>query len=254
MKNKVILSIIAIGVAAITAVNAQNRDTLTTRGWFMHSHDIAGTAQFQVTYRKGNTLQLNQDLGHAGIPPVTSNDVWYNLSMNHTHEHWIMEDGLGFTPISTSTVNNLEAHYNQYQLYFRSGYNLSNSPDYRLFPFIGANFSEAILHIQDNARTQNTSDFTQELLNSTSSKTFYQPNFGIELGAGFDYCIKLAPRKTEYFTVNRSIPIGVRAGYYFNTYASNWRIENNTLNNGPTSKQSAVFVSVNIGLGYEVKK
>jgi len=250
--NRKITLLIMLTIAAITTANAQT-DTMRYHRWF--KHDIAGAVQIQVTYRKGNTLQLNQDLNKAGIPSLSSNDVWINASMAHYNHNWIMEDGLGFTPTSTATsANNLKARYNQYQAYFRTGYNVLTEDDIRLYPFVGLNFSAAVLDIQDNARIQNTSDFTTELLNSTSSKTFYQPNFGIELGGGFDYLIKMKPKRKEFFTVQRSIPIGIRAGYYINTYASDWRIDNYGFGNSPNQKQSAVFLSFNIGLGYEVKK
>jgi hypothetical protein len=249
---KIKLSILGLALAAGSIASAQNRDTLKTTGWI--PHEISGAAQIQVTYRKGNTLQLNQALASAGIPPVSSNDVWINLSMAHYRRNWVMEDGLGFTPWSTSSVNNLKAHYNQYQAYFRLGYDIANSTDFKLYPFIGINFSGAVLNIEDKARTESVTTFQQELLNTTSSKTFYQPNFGIELGAGFDYAIKLKPIIKDCITVQRSIPVGVRAGYYINTYAGDWKINDYTLANGPSNKQSAVFVSFNIGLGYSIKK
>jgi hypothetical protein len=252
MIKKTIILFLGVALSASAAIAQSKNDTLKTHNWF--KHDIAGAAQIQVTYRKGNTEQLNQDLTSVGIPALTSNDIWINLSMAHYTHHWVMEDGLGFTPISTSSINNLKARYNQYQAYFRAGYDISQNSDFKLYPFVGINFSAAVLNIQDNARTQSVSNFTQEILNSTSSKTFYQPNFGIELGAGFDYMIKLKPKKMDYFSVERNIPIGVRAGYYINTYQGDWKIDSYSLNNGPSQKQSAVFVSLNIGLGYEIKK
>jgi hypothetical protein len=246
------ISALFLGAALMGATTAKAQDTVKTKGWFRHN--IAGAAQMQVTYRKVNINQLNQDLNRARISPVTSNDTWINLSMSHYNHHWIMEDGLGFTPVSTSSGNNLTAHYNQYQAYFRAGYDVAENLDFKLYPFVGINFSAAVLNIEDKNRIQSTGDFTQEILNSSSSKTFYQPNFGIELGAGFDYLIKLKPKKMDCFEIQRSIPIGIRAGYYINTYAGDWKINNYALSNGPSQKQSAVFVSFNIGLGYEVKR
>ena len=241
-----------MGAVLTVATTVKAQDTVKTKGWFRH--EIAGAAQIQLTYRKGKTLQLNQDLARVGIPALNSNDIWINASMSHYKHNWIMEDGLGFTPIATSSVNDLKARYNQYQAYFRAGYNLSKNNDIKLYPFVGINFSAAVLNIQDNASTKSVTDFTQELLNSTSSKTFYQPNFGIELGGGFDYLIKLKPKKMDFIEVQRNIPIGIRAGYYINTYAGNWKIDNYSLNNGPSQKQSAVFISFNIGLGYVLNR
>jgi hypothetical protein len=92
------------------------------------------------------------------------------------------------------------------------------------------------------------------LLNSTASKTFWQPNFGIELGAGFDYVIKLKSKKMDCFEVERNIPIGIHAGYYINAYASDWKVDGYKLQNNANQKQNAVFIAFNIGLGYKVKK
>jgi len=250
--NKLNILFIAASVFVVKTAVAQNTDTAKYMGW--RSHDISGAAQIQVTYRKGNTTQLNQDLNSVGLPSLASKDVWINLSMAHYNHNWIMEDGLGFSPWSSSSVNNLKATYSQYQAYFRAGYNVSQDIDFKLYPFVGLNFSAAILDIQDNARIQNVTNFSQEILNSTSSKVFYQPNFGIELGAGFDYFIKLKPKQIDCVEIQRNIPIGLRAGYYINTYASGWKIDNYSLQNGPSAKQSNVFVSLNIGLGYEIKK
>ena len=243
------LTLLTAGVITLgaTAVKAQSND------WF---HNIEGAAQIQVTYRSANITPLNQALNKDGIPSISNNDVWFNLSMHHEHKKWIWEDGLGFTPLATSTTNNgnFKTHYNQYQVYGRMGYDISQNPMYKVYPFVGANLSAAVLNIEDKAREQTTSDFATELTNQTASKTLYQPNFGIEAGVGFDYLIKVKSKQIDCFTINRNIPIGIRAGYYFNTYASDWRIDNYGLANSPNGKQNAVFLSFNIGLGYEIQK
>jgi hypothetical protein len=252
MLRQINILFLGLTLLAITAVKAQSTDTVKTRGWFRH--DIAGAAQIQVTYRQSNLSQLNQVLNRNNFPSLSSNNIWINASMSHLMHHWVLEDGLGFTPIETSRVNDLKARYNQYQAFFRLGYDVAGSSGFRLYPFAGINLSAAVLNIQDNTRTKSVTDFSQELLNSTSSKTFYQPNLGIELGGGFDYLIRLKPKKMDCFEIQRNIPIGIRAGYYINTYAGGWKIDGYNLQNSPTQKQSAVFVSANIGLGYMIKK
>ena len=244
------LLFMALLTGAVSAT-AQQTDTIKTRGWFRH--DIAGVAQLQFTYRKGDISGLNAALNANGIPSIKESDLWINASMSHINHNWIMEDGIGFTPIATSSLNNLDVKYNQYQIYFRAGYNVSQNTNFRLYPFAGINFSASVLDVQDNNGIKSTNSFSGELLNSTASKTFYQPNFGIELGAGFDYVIKMKPKKMDCITIERNIPIGIRAGYYINTYAGDWKIDNYSLAS-PNQKQSAVFLSFSIGLGYEVKK
>ena len=251
MKKYIYYSFLLIALLSANTAKAQS-DTVNTRGWF--KHDIAGAAQIQLTYRKGNITRLNQALANNGIPALKDYDLWINASMSHIVNKWMFEDGLGFTPIATSDVNDLKVRYNQYQAYFRLGYNVSQSSAFRLYPFAGINFSAAVLDIQDNPGIKSVTNFSDEILNSTASKTFYQPNFGIELGAGFDYVIKLKPKRMDRLTVERNIPIGVRAGYYINTYAGDWKINSYSLQNSPNQKQSTVFVSFNIGLGYGIKK
>lgn len=253
------LTITIIAVSAILSsltAKAQSTDTVKSGGWFHHGmNGIAGTFQIQGTYRYTYFSQLNRILAPNGLGTLSGNDIWINASMNHVHNKWILEDGIGFTPVSTSTGNDIKAKFNQYQAFARLGYNVVNNPDVRLFPFAGVNLSAAVLHIQDKRAIRNTSDFSDELLNTSASKTFYQPNFGIELGGGLDYLIPLSEKTMDCFTVKRSIPIGIRAGYYINAAHGNWRVEDNyKLNNGPNKNQSAFFVSVNIGLGYAVKK
>jgi hypothetical protein len=250
--KKLLTSISLLAVLFTAAkTNAQQKDTLKSHNWF--NHQPAGAMQIQVTYRRGNIGQLDNALNANGIPSISEKDVWINASMSHVCHNWLMEDGIGFTPVATSEENGLKAKYNQYQAYFRLGYNVAQGSDFRLYPFAGINLSAAVLDIQDKSGIESTKSFSDEILNSTASKTFYQPNFGIELGAGFDYLIKMKPKTMDCFTIERNIPIGIRAGYYINTYAGDWRIDSYSLNS-PNQKQSAVFVSFNIGLGYEIKK
>ncbi|MEO8885133.1 MAG: hypothetical protein ABI367_03660 [Mucilaginibacter sp.] len=235
-------------VATMATANAQS----------MMDKEISGTMQLQGMYRQGNLGQLNGILNANGIPSLPDNNYWLNLSMNHIHKQFVMEDGIGASFTSSSapnTTNGINAKYNQFQIYGRLGYNISTDQNLRVFPFLGINLSQAMLRIRDDKRTQSTSDFSSELLNSTSSKTLWNPRFGLEFGGGLDYLIGVKDKKVENFTIHRYIPIGVRVGYYLQTTSSNWKIDDNyNLNNGPSNKQSAVFINVNIGLGYKVQR
>jgi hypothetical protein len=240
--------LLSAGILAVTAsANAQS----------MMKKDIAGTMQLQGMFRESKLGQLNGILGANGLPALPDNNYWLNLSMNHVNKQFIMESGIGGSFTSTSapnTANGIYTKYNQFQVYGRMGYNVAKSENMRLFPFVGLNASQAVLRIRDDRRTQNTSDFSAELLNSTSSKTIWNPRFGLEFGGGFDYLIGVKDKQVENYTIHRYIPIGVRIGYYLQTSNSNWRIDNNyNLNNGPNNKQSNVFVNLNIGLGYKVQ-
>jgi hypothetical protein len=252
MKKFTYCLIFAAFLCTAISAKAQKSDTLKMHSWF--HHDIAGAAQIQLTYRKGNIDQLNNALASNGFAPINPNNLWINASMSHINKNWIMEDGLGFTPISSSEENGVKMKYNQYQAFFRLGYNLSTSSDVRFYPFAGLNFSAAVLDIQDKNKVQSVNTLSNELLNQSATKILYQPNFGVELGLGLDYVIKMTPKQIDCVTIKRNIPVGIRAGYYINTYASDWKIDNYGLTNGPGQKQSAVFVSFNIGLGYEVKR
>lgn len=246
--NALLITFFMLG--AIT-VEAQRTDTVKTSGW-MH-HDFAGAQQIQLTYRKGNISQLDAVLINNGFPILKEYDLWINISMSHVGKKIMTEDGLGFTPVATSEQSNIKIRYNQYQAYWRIGYNLSNNSSYRFYPFAGVNLSAAILNIQDKPAERSVNNFSDELLNSTASKTLYQPNFGVELGAGFDFVIKLSPKVMDCITIQRNIPVGFRVGYYINTYASNWKLDGYGLGGDPNQKQSAVFATFNIGLGYAVK-
>lgn len=253
-KLTAILCFLIILTGTITA-NAQSDTSRRHHHHRWSMHDIAGAAQIQATYRQSNLDELNTILNKNNIASLPGNNIWLNLSMSHIHKKWLFEDGIGGTFTSQTETNGIKAKYNQFQLYTRAAYDLSKSASYRVYPFLGINLSDAMLRIQDNARTQSTSDFSQELLNSTSSKTLWNPNFGIELGGGFDYIIKLKSKQMDCVTIQRNIPIGIRMGYYLQATSTKWKIDDNyNLNNGPSNKQSAMFVTLNIGLGYAVKK
>lgn len=252
MKNKFTLLIAIAGLVSGLAANAQQVDTVKTDKWFKQPK--VGSALIGVTYRKTNINGLNRVLNANGFPALGSNNVWINATMDHVYGKVIMEDGIGFTPITKSEVNGLKAKYNQYNAFLRFGYDVSSSSQYRLFPFAGVNFNAAVLNIQDKNRIESTNDFSTELLNSTSSKTFYQPNVGIDLGMGFDYLIKLRSKQMDNVLVERSIPIGIRAGYYIDAYQGDWKVNDHKLQNSPDNKTNAFFVSLNIGIGYRVSK
>ncbi|QQL50749.1 hypothetical protein [Mucilaginibacter ginkgonis] len=229
-------------------------DYATGQNAAMWKHNIAGAAGIQVTYRHYNLDQINQALNANGIPSLGNSDIFLNLTMDHIHGAWIFEDGLGLTPLTTSRNNNFKASFGQAQAYFRAGYNVTKGQPVSFFPFAGLNFSGAMLHLKDEARENTVNNFTTGLLASTSSKTYYQGNFGIELGAGLDYNIKMKSKVTDCVTIDRSIPIGIRAGYYINAARGDWKFSDHTLDGSPTKNQSAVFVSFSVGLGYSIHK
>ena len=228
----------------------------TTHAQDSFPKDIAGTMQIQGMYRPSKLGQLNGILNANGLASLPDNNYWLNLSMNHIHKRWVMEDGIGASFTSTSAVaNGIKSKYNQFQLYGRLGYDVSQTPIFRAFPFVGINLDAAMLRIQDDNRIQSTSDFSSELLNQTASKTLWNPRFGLEFGGGFDYLIPVSDKKMDNITIHRSLPIGIRFGYYLQTSNSPWRIDNNyKLQNGPNNKQSNVFVNLNIGLGYKITR
>lgn len=255
MKKLTIALSLFIVLASALNVHAQS-DTTKKRGWF--KRNIAGAVQLQGTYRQSKLGQLNSILNVNGIPALPENNFWLNLSMSHVHKNWLFEDGIGGTFTSTSAPNasnGIKAKYNQFQFYTRAGYNVSKSANYRLYPFLGINLSQAMLRIQDDNKIKSTSEFSTELLNTSASKTLWNPRFGVELGAGFDYLIKMKEKQMDCYTIQRNIPIGFRVGYYLQATSSNWKIDDNyNLNNGPNNKQSNIFVTLNIGLGYSIKK
>jgi hypothetical protein len=230
----------------------------TARAQDSFPKEISGTMQIQGMYRQSKLGQLNGILNANGIAALPDNNYWLSLSMNHSRQKWIMEDGVGASFTSTSaagTANNIKAKYNQFQVYGRLGYDVSTTDKIRVFPFVGINLAAAMLRIQDDNRMKSTSDFSPELLNLTASKTLWNPRFGLEFGGGLDYMIAVKDKKIDNYTIHRSLPVGVRFGYYLQTSNSNWKADNNyNLQNGPNNKQSNVFVNVNIGLGYKIQR
>jgi hypothetical protein len=254
MKKLTYLLTALIGLLSVTTLQAQQAkqaDSVSDHNWFRR--DIAGAVQLQFTYRRSDIGELNQTLADNGLKPITANDYWINASMHHSWQNWITEDGIGFAPEQGSANNGLYAKYSQYQAFFTAGYNILHSKQMKLYPLLGINFSASVLNIEDNNSIRSTNSFSSEILNTSATKTFYEPNFGIELGAGFDYLIKVQPKRMDCLTINRNIPVGVRAGYYLNTYAGDWHINNYSLS-GDNQKQSNVFVTFTIGLGYEINK
>lgn len=225
-------------------------DSIKVNHWLIHP--IYGAFSIRATYRQGNLTQLNQILTHEGLAGLGDNNLWLDLTSLHMRHNWIFEDGIGLTPTTKSTNNGMEALYNQFHLYLRVGYNVVPKAQFRLFPFVGANLSDALLRIHDNNYGNN--DFAQSLMGGSRSRSYNQWRFGIDLGAGFDYSIPAKPKHYDYFTVERNVPIGVRVGYHIQTSDSNWYLDDYKLTNGPDNKQNAVFVSVNIGLGYVLRK
>jgi hypothetical protein len=239
-----------VALCGLTAA-AQAQSNGTTK-------EFAGAMQLQGSYRQSDLGQLNAILNKNGLASLPDNNIWLHLSMSHIHKNWIFEDGLGGTFTSTSAANatnGIRSQYNQFEFFTRAGYNISKSKNVRFYPFIGINLLEGMLRIQDKNSTQSTSDFSTEILKTSATKTIWNPNLGFDFGVGYDYVIKLKPKQTACYTVQRNIPIGLRVGYYLQATNTQWKIDDNfNLNNGPSNKQSAIFVTLNVGLGYSVKK
>jgi hypothetical protein len=254
MKTLKTTILIALSFLTVFAANGQNADSSKMHMWFMHHHQ-QNAFQLQVTYRSADLGQINQALANNGIPALTGNNIWFNLSSSHVYDNgFLTEDGIGFTPLSYASSNNYQTQFNQYQLYFRIGYNFSKNQNFRVYPFAGINLSDAVLNIQDDNRINSVSNFTQEIANNTASKTFNQQNFGVELGAGFDYVIRFSSKQVDCVTIERFLPIGIRAGYYIQATNGDWKINNYSLSNAPENKQSAFFATLTIGLGFGIKK
>ncbi len=219
------------------------------------NRNFAGAAQIQVGYRNTDLGELNTILNRNNIPSLKGNDIWLGLSMSHIKNNWVFEDGVAITPTSSSEGNNrVKARVGQAQLFLRAGYNVLKNENMRFYPFAGVNLTGSMLRLQDKNRQDLTSDFSQTILNSTASKTLYQGNFGIDLGAGYDYLIKIKSKTTDCFTVDRYIPIGLRAGYYINAARSDWKVDDHELNNSPKITKGSAFVTLVVGLGYNIKK
>ena len=222
--------------------------------WMNHHHK-EDAFQLQATYRKADLTGLNSALAVNGIPALTNNNIWLNLSNSHVFDNgFLSEDGIGFTPTSSATGNNYEAQLNQYQLFLRFGYNFSKDKSYRIYPFAGINLSDAMLRIRDNNAINGVGDFSQEIGTQSAEKTFNQGNVGFELGGGFDYVIRLGSKQVDCFQIDRFIPIGVRAGYYIRASSNDWKIDEHSLANSPIVGKNAFFVTLNIGLGLGVRK
>src|SRR5258708_767889 len=217
-------------------------------------HEFSGGINFQAGYRKNNIDQLNSALGKNGLPTLSNNNIWYNLSFTHDYKRLITELGLGFTIPSKSDANGIKTSYYQNQFFFRAGYNITGSHDFRLYPFAGINVSRAVLRIKDNRPSSNTNDFTNQVLTPTLAKTIHQNNFGIDLGAGFDYLIKLKSKQIEGHEIQRTLPVGIRAGYYIQTSAAKWKFDENSISNSPQQQTNSFFATISIGLGYLITK
>ncbi len=243
------------GLLSAAALAGKAQVTDSTKLKSMHNFEHTGGIGVQITYRKNNMNDLNSALSAAGLPDLSPKNIWFNLAFNHVYcNKLITEFGLGFTPASKTDINDLKVKLNQGEVYYRLGYNLTTSRDFRLYPFAGANLSSNFLTIQDNPAINSTNDFRQELLNKSLSKNIRQTNFGLELGAGFDYLVKLRPKTNGCYHVERVLPLGIKAGRYFQTSAGDWKIDSHSLDNAPDKKYGAYFVSLTVGLGYSVKK
>jgi hypothetical protein len=102
--KKLIPAILIIAMLGSLKANAQsNYDSLRMDGFM--KKQFAGTAQIQLTYRKADIGSLNNALNADGLHSLGTNAIWLNASMNHMWGKWITEDGIGFTPTTTSNTN-----------------------------------------------------------------------------------------------------------------------------------------------------
>ncbi|WP_374949282.1 hypothetical protein [Mucilaginibacter sp.] len=251
--KKILISLFVAGLLfGATTTQAQYRKQSMEDRFF--NKDISGAALLQVGYRQTDLSQLNGFLANNGIPAISDNNYWINAAMQKTYKKWVNEHGIGFSLPNSSEANGIKARYSQAALFARTGYNLSNRSDIQLYPFAGINLNLAMFNIKDKTGIESVSNFSQEILNKTSSKTFYQTKFGIDLGMGFDYLIKVKSKELEHATIERSIPLGLRLGYHIGVAQSDFKVDGHELANGPSDKNSAFFATASFGLGYHIVK
>ena len=242
---------------APTLAKAQNADTVKTQSQ-MHSgwhKDMTGGLELQAEYRKNNVRDINAYLVPKGFPLLANNSTWFNLSMTRMYNNRLITTlGIGGTAPESATANNVKVSIFRGQIQIGAGYNLSTNAAYRFYPTVGLNFQNSFLKVKDNGNINSTTDFGQEITQSSSSKTLNQHTFGIELGGGFDYVIHLKSKQMDCVTVDRTIPIGIRAGYYIAASNSDWKVDGHKLTTGPDSKPNGVFLTFVLGLGYGVHK
>jgi hypothetical protein len=236
---------------------AQGTDTVKTHNWMHNGWNkrMAGSLDLQVEYRKNNVSQLNNYLVQNGFGTLANNSAWYNLGMTRIYNNKLITTlGIGGTGSESVTANDVKISLFRGQIQVGAGYNLSTNSAYRFYPTVGLNFQNSFLKVKDNGNINSTTDFGTELTKSSASKTLNQMTFGIELGGGFDYVIKLKSKQMDCVTVDRNIPIGIRAGYYIAASNSDWKVDGHKLLTGPDAKTNSVFVTLVVGLGYEVHK
>lgn len=252
MKNTSLLTLLLAVVTLSAKAQTNNISNDSTH----YRHQREGGLSLQIGYRAKNNLgQLNQALGINGIPSLAENNIWFGLAFNHVYNAKVItEFGLGFIAPSRSTVNDLKVTYNQGEIFYRIGYNIARTSDYRLYPFAGVSLARASLKIRDNAAINSVNDFNSQILNQSSGKTIRQSSFGWQLGLGYDHLVKLKTVQKGTYTYERTLPIGLRAGYAFQANPSDWKVDDHSLLNGPAQKNNSFFISLAVGLGYSVRK
>jgi hypothetical protein len=251
-KNTSLLTLLLAIITLSAKAQTNNNSNDSTH----YRHQREGGLSLQIGYRAKNNLgQLNQALGINGLPGLAENNIWFGLAFNHVYNAKVItEFGLGFIAPSRSTLNDLKVTYNQGEIFYRIGYNIARTDNYRLYPFAGVSLSRARLKIRDNSAINSVNDFNNQILNLSSGKTIHQSNFGGQVGLGYDYLVKLGSKQKGTHTVERTLPIGLRAGYAFQGNPADWKIDNHSLSNGPAQKNNSLFITLSVGLGYSVKK
>ncbi len=254
--KRVCLLLLMIGIG-ISAAKAQSADTVKRNSWRNHdwNKNVSGATEIQVEYRKSHVGKLNTYLVEQGFPALDDNNIWYNLGMSRIYNNrFITTLGIGGTGSKSVVANDVKVSMFSGQIQVGAGYNVATSTNYRLYPTIGLNFQNSFLKVKDLGNINSTTDFGEELTKSSSSKTLNQYTFGLEFGGGFDYVIKLKSKQMDCVTLERNIPIGIRAGYYLPVSNSDWRVDDHKLVNGPDVKTGSFFVTVVLGLGYGFHK
>lgn len=126
---------------------------------------------------------------------------------------------------------------------FNVGYRVVSRDRFSIFPMVGAGAGT----MQISFLPATAGSFNDILTNPQRMARMYAVTALVNVGAGLEYMMPVL----RLWRGDGGILLGLRAGYIFSPFSSNWRFENTSIAGGPDLDMSGPYVRGQIGVGVD---
>jgi hypothetical protein len=206
------------------------------------------TAEFRGYFMVGGNIldidALNSILENEGYSTLSNNFLSIGGGCLHQKNRWIIGcEGhflFGEENKSDITSGNFETSISAAYGFFDFGYILFNKHFFQVYPLIGLGGGVMSLKIKERLTDPS---FAEVLADPKRNSKLESAAFLINMAIGTEYLMKLREDETGI----GGLVLGIRVGYTFAPFRSNWKLERTDVSNGPDLRMTGPYVRLILG-------